>query len=72
MENVVGFSPLTNLELGCLCRCADGKTDAEIAAEFALAATEVTSLLSIVRMKLKCPNRLSTIAKAARLGLLAN
>ena len=72
MENVTGFSPLTNLELSCIRRCADGRNDAEIAVEYALAATEVTSLLSIVRMKLKCPNRLSAIAKAARLGLLAN
>ncbi len=71
MENIVGFAPLTNLELSCLRRCADGKTDAEIGTEHGVASSEVASLLSIVRMKLKCPNRLSAIAKAARLGLLA-
>jgi len=70
MENVVGFAPLTNLELSCLRRCADGKTAAEIGKEQGLATSEVASLLSIVQMKLKCPNRLSAIAKAARLGLL--
>lgn len=71
MENVVGFSPLQNLELRCLCGCADGKTDAEVGTELGLASSEVAALLTIVRMKLKCPNRLSAIAKAARLGLLA-
>lgn len=72
MENIVGFSPLTNLELKCIQRCAHGKTDVEIGTECALSATEVASLLSIVRMKLSCPNRLSAVAKAARLGLLQN
>jgi DNA-binding CsgD family transcriptional regulator len=71
LENVVGFAPLKNLELNCLRRCADGKTDTDIGTEYGLATSEVASLLAIVRMKLKCPNRLSVIARAARLGLLA-
>ena len=50
--------------------CANGRADTGIGAECALTTTDVTSPLSIMRMKLSCPNRLSMIAKAARLGRL--
>lgn len=70
MEMVPGFTPLTRLELGCLKRCAEGIPDSEIAAELELSTSEVASLLSIVLLKLKCPNRLVAIAKAFRLGLV--
>lgn len=72
MEFVSGFSPLTRTELSCLRWCAEGKTDTQIGAEFELTSSEVASLLSIVLMKLKCPNRFAAMAKAIRLGLMAD
>lgn len=65
-----GTLPLTRTELKCLRRSADGFTDAEIGMELELTASEVTSILSMVMLKLRVPNRMAGLAKAARLGLI--
>lgn len=70
LGNDRGFLPLTGTELRCLRRCADGISDDQIGAELELTAGEVASVLSIVLLKLRVPNRMAGLAKAARLGLL--
>lgn len=71
MQTVADLIPLTSREQICLQRCAEGKLDTEIAAEFAISTSEVTLVFSMVLSKLRCPNRLVAIVKAARLGLLS-
>ncbi|OCW57756.1 LuxR C-terminal-related transcriptional regulator [Hoeflea olei] len=70
MGNDQGSLPLTRTELRCLRRCAEGRTDQEIGAELELTATEVAAVLSVVMLKLRVPNRMAGLAKAARLGYL--
>lgn len=69
MKTFIGFIPLTSKELNCLHRCAEGRLDAEIAAEFELTSKEAAFLLEIATRKLKCPNRMAALARAATLGL---
>lgn len=66
----LGFLPLTGTELHCLRGCAQGHSDQEIGDEIELTAGEVASVLNVVMLKLRVPNRLAGLAKAARLGLL--
>jgi len=61
---------LTRTEMNCLRRCAEGHTDIQIGKEMELTAGEVKSVLSVIMMKLRVPNRMAGLAKAARLGLL--
>ena len=61
---------MTRTELSCLRRCAEGRTDQEIGRELELTSSEVASVLSVVMLKLRTPNRMASLAKAARLGLL--
>ncbi|WP_422370724.1 LuxR C-terminal-related transcriptional regulator [Hoeflea sp.] len=61
---------MTKTELKCLRLCAEGRTDQEIGAGLQLTAREVASVLSVVLLKLRVPNRMAGLAKAARLGLL--
>lgn len=70
LGNDRGFLPLTRTELACLRQCAEGRTDAQIGADLELTAGEVNSVLSVVMLKLRVPNRMAGLAKAARLGLL--
>ncbi|MCY0095732.1 helix-turn-helix domain-containing protein [Hoeflea ulvae] len=70
LGNEGGFHPLTRTEMKCLRRCAEGRTDTQIGAEMELTAGEVKSVLSVIMMKLRVPNRMAGMAKAARLGLL--
>ena len=70
LGNDKGFPPLTRTELSCLRRCAEGRTDQEIGRELELTSSEVASVLSVVMLKLRTPNRMAGLAKAARLGLL--
>lgn len=70
LGNDRGTLPLTRTELACLRRCAEGWTDTEIGAELELTSGEVNSVLSVVMLKLRVPNRMAGLAKAARLGLL--
>lgn len=65
-----GLLPLTRTELECLRQCAKGKTDAQIGVELELTDCEVASVLSVVMLKLRVPNRMAGLAKAARLGYL--
>lgn len=66
-----GLIPLTRTEQKCLQRCASGRTDQEIGAELELTANEVASVMSVVMLKLRVPNRMAGFAKAARLGMLS-
>lgn len=70
LGNDRGFLPLTRTELRCLRQCAEGLTDAQIGAQLELTAGEVASVLSVVMLKLRVPNRMAGLAKSARLGLL--
>ena len=70
LGNERGSLPLTRTELKCLRKCAEGRTDAEIGAELELTEAEVASVLSVIIMKLRVPNRMAGLAKAARLGYL--
>ncbi|WP_097104803.1 LuxR C-terminal-related transcriptional regulator [Hoeflea halophila] len=70
--NDLGFLPLTGTELHCLRGCAQGQSDQEIGAELELTAGEVASVLNVVMLKLRVPNRLAGLAKAGRLGLFDN
>jgi len=63
---------MTGTEMKCLRQCAEGNTDAQIAAGLELTANEVASVLSVVMLKLRVPNRMAGLAKACRLGLLGN
>lgn len=65
-----GLIPLTRTERKCLQNCACGRTDQEIGEELELTAREVASVLSVVMLKLRVPNRMAGLAKAARLGML--
>jgi DNA-binding NarL/FixJ family response regulator len=65
-----GLIPLTRTELSCLRQCAKGLSDQEIGCELELTAGEVASVLSVVMLKLRAPNRMAGLAKAARLGML--
>ena len=65
-----GFLPLTAIELHCLCGCAEGHSDEQMGAELEMTAKEVASVLDIVMLKLRAPNRLAGLAKAGRIGLL--
>jgi len=69
LENDLGFLPLTGTELHCLRGCAEGKPDARIGEDLELTAGEVGSVLNVVMLKLRAPNRLAGLAKAGRLGL---
>ena len=70
LGNERGSLPMTRTELKCLRRCAEGRTDAEIGVELELTEAEVASVLSVVMLKLRVPNRMAGLAKAARLGFL--
>lgn len=70
LGNDLGFLPLTGTELHCLRGCASGRSDEQIGAELELTAGEVASVLNIVMLKLRAPNRLAGLAKAGRLGLM--
>tara|TARA_R110002020_G_scaffold47651_3_gene135573 strand:+ start:3220 stop:3456 length:237 start_codon:yes stop_codon:yes gene_type:complete len=70
LGNEQGSLPLTRTEMKCLRQCAEGRTDAEIGAELELTAAEVASVLSVVMLKLRVPNRMAGLAKANRLGYL--
>ncbi|MBU4528437.1 MAG: LuxR C-terminal-related transcriptional regulator [Hoeflea sp.] len=70
LGNERGSLPLTRTEMSCLRKCAEGRTDAEIGAELELTAAEVASVLSVVMLKLRVPNRMAGLAKAVRLGYL--
>ncbi len=65
-----GLLPLTHTEMECLRHCAKGRSDVQIGNELELTNCEVASILKIVMMKLRVPNRLAGVAKAGRLGLL--
>ncbi len=65
-----GLLPLTGTELECLRQCAKGISDAQIGVELELTEFEVASVLNVVVLKLRVPNRLAGLAKAGRLGLL--
>jgi DNA-binding NarL/FixJ family response regulator len=65
-----GLLPFTRTELECLRQCAQGKSDAQIGIEMELTDGEVASVLNVVMLKLRVPNRLAGLAKAGRLGLL--
>lgn len=65
-----GLLPFTRTELECLRQCAQGKTDLQVGLELELTAGEVASVLNVVMLKLRVPNRLAGLAKAGRLGLL--
>ncbi|MEQ8479441.1 MAG: LuxR C-terminal-related transcriptional regulator [Hoeflea sp.] len=65
-----GLIPMTKTEMTCLRLCAEGQTDQEIGAGLQLTAREVASVLAVVMLKLRVPNRMAGLAKAARLGLL--
>ncbi|GAB5460113.1 MULTISPECIES: LuxR C-terminal-related transcriptional regulator [Hoeflea] len=65
-----GLLPFTRTELECLRKCAMGKTDLQIGLELELTAGEVASVLNVVMLKLRVPNRLAGLAKAGRLGLV--
>lgn len=65
-----GLLPLTRTELNCLRLSADGLGDCEIGARLELTSREVSSVLSVVMLKLRVPNRMAGLARAARLGLL--
>ena len=65
-----GLLPLTRTEQECLRQCAKGMTDAQIGVGLQLSEGEVASVLSVVMLKLRVPNRMAGLAKAARLGYL--
>jgi DNA-binding CsgD family transcriptional regulator len=65
-----GLIPMTRTEMKCLCLCAEGQTDEEIGKRLELTASEVASVLSVVMLKLRAPNRMAGLAKASRMGLL--
>ena len=65
-----GSLPLTRTELLCLRKCAEGRTDQEIGKDLELTAGEVASVLSVVLLKLRVPNRMAGLAKATRMGYL--
>lgn len=69
LGNDLGFLPLTGTELHCLRGCAEGQPDAQIGQDLELTAGEVGSVLNVVMLKLRVPNRLAGLAKAGRLGL---
>jgi len=72
LGNDHGFPPLTRTELSCLRRCADGQTDQEIGKDMELSPNEVASVISVVMLKLRTPNRMATLAKTCRISILAN
>ncbi|MGJ8569944.1 MAG: LuxR C-terminal-related transcriptional regulator [Hoeflea sp.] len=72
LGNDLGFLPLTRTELHCLRACAEGQPDAQIGEHLELTAGEVGSVINVVMLKLRVPNRLAGLAKAGRLGLLDN
>ena len=67
--NDLGFLPLTGTELHCLRGCAEGHSDAQIGEQLELTAGEVKSVINVVMLKLRAPNRMAGLAKAGRLGL---
>jgi len=69
LGNDLGFLPLTGTELHCLRGCAQGQSDQKIGEDLELTAGEVASVLNVVMLKLRVPNRLAGLAKAGRLGL---
>lgn len=65
-----GFPPLSAIELHCLCGCAEGHSDEQMAEELDLTVAEIASILNFVNSKLRVPNRMAGLAKAGRLGIL--
>ena len=63
---------MTKTELKCLRLSATGWSDEKIGLHLELTASEVASVLSVVMLKLRAPNRLAGLAKASRLGLLTD
>ncbi|MEM5491781.1 hypothetical protein [Hoeflea sp. AS16] len=70
LGNNIGFLPLTAIELHCLCGCAEGHSDEQMGRELEMTTAEIASVINIVLLKLRVPNRLAGLAKAARIGLL--
>ncbi len=67
-----GLIPLTRTELNCLRQCAEGRTDVEIGRGLELTSGEVSAVLSVAILKLRVPNRMAGLAKAARLGFIGS
>lgn len=65
-----GLIPMTRTEMKCLRLCAKGLSDEETGKQLELTAGEVASVLSVVTLKLRAPNRMAGLAKASRMGLL--
>ncbi|EDQ32433.2 ATP-dependent transcriptional regulator [Hoeflea phototrophica DFL-43] len=72
LGNDRGLIPMTRTEMKCLRLCAIGWSDQKIGLHLELTASEVASVLSVVMLKLRAPNRLAGLAKASRLGLLTD
>lgn len=68
----IGFLPLTAVEMHCLCGCAEGHSDKQMGEELELTTAEVASVINVILLKLRVPNRLAGLAKAGRIGLLEN
>lgn len=67
-----GLVPMTRTEMKCLQLSAGGLSDHVIGQNLELTANEVASVLSVVMLKLRAPNRMAGLAKAMRMGLLHN
>ncbi|WP_394688696.1 helix-turn-helix transcriptional regulator [Hoeflea sp.] len=61
---------MTRTEMKCLRLSADGMSDQDIGERLELTAQEVASVMSVVMLKLRAPNRMAGLAKASRMGLL--
>jgi DNA-binding NarL/FixJ family response regulator len=57
------------MELKCLSHVAEGWSDTMIGKDLTLTDREVASVIDVAMKKLGVSNRMSAIAKAARLGL---
>lgn len=70
LGNDRGLIPMTRTEMKCLRLSADGLSDQDIGKRLELTGQEVASVLSVVMLKLRAPNRMAGLAKASRMGLL--
>ena len=66
----VEVSPLSASERSCLVWCACGKTSGEIGKLLSLSEHTVNHYFSLAGQKLGTQNRIHTVAKAIRLGLI--
>lgn len=69
-SNSPGIVPLTRTELKCLSYVAEGWSDTMIGKVLTLTDREVAAVIDVAMKKLGVSNRMSAIAKAARLGLI--